>query len=124
MTFWLAGVVDRLKSGGAVTTSVAAALWTPPPLSAVIVSEYVPAAIDVAVLTVSCADPLPPAMTGGLMFQLAWLCDSPLSASDTSPVNPFTGETETVYETAPPGAVLAEDGERLKLKSGVLASHW
>jgi hypothetical protein len=36
------------------------------------------------VLTVSCADPLPPAITGGLMLQLAWLSDSPLSVSDTS----------------------------------------
>jgi len=48
------------------------------------------------VLTASCADPLPPVITGGLKLQLAWLCDSPLSASDTSPVYPFTGETETV----------------------------
>ncbi len=37
-TFRLAGVADRLKSGGAVTTSVAAALWTVAPLVAVIVS--------------------------------------------------------------------------------------
>jgi hypothetical protein len=63
-------------------------------------------------------------MTGGLMLQLAWLSDSPLSVSDTSPVNPFTGETETVYETAPPAAVLAEDGEMLGVKSGAVASHW
>src|SRR5215470_17682358 len=124
VTLRLAGVADRPKSGGAVTTSVAAALWTAAPLVAVIVSGYVPAAIDVAVVTVSCADPLPPAMTGGLMLQLAWLSGSPLSVSDTSPVNPFTGETETLYETAPPAAVLADAGETLNVKSGVVFSHW
>jgi len=29
-----------------------------------------------------------------------------------------------VYETAPPAAVLAEDGEMLDVKSGVVPSHW
>jgi hypothetical protein len=69
--------------------------------------------MDVAVLTVSWADPLPPVITVGLMLQLAWLSDRPLSANDTSSVNPFTGETETAYETAPPAGVLAEDGDTL-----------
>src|SRR5215468_8212192 len=108
--FRLGGAAERLKSGGAATTSVAAVLWTVAPL--------------VAVITVSCADPLPPAMAGGLKLQFAWLSGSPLSVSDTSPVNPFTGETETAYETAPPAAVLAEDGATPGVKSGVVASHW
>jgi hypothetical protein len=122
-TLLLIGVADRLKSGGAVTTSVAAAVWTVAPLVAVIVSGYVPGVIDVAVLTASCADPAPPVMTVGLMLQLAWLSDRPLSVSETSPVNPFTGETETLYETAPPAPVLAEDGDTLVVKSGVVPSH-
>jgi hypothetical protein len=54
------------------------------------------------------------------MLQLAWLSDSPLSANDTSPVNPFTDETEMPYEAAPPAAVLAEDGDTLAVKSGVV----
>jgi hypothetical protein len=58
------------------------------------------------------------------MLQLASLSDSPLSVSDTSPVNPFTGETETVNETVPPAAVLADDGETLDVKSGAVLSHW
>jgi len=37
-TFRLAGVADRVKSGGAVTRSVAAEVWTVAPLVAVTVS--------------------------------------------------------------------------------------
>ena len=70
------------------------------------------------VVTVSCAEPAPPATVEGSSDQLtSW--GSPLTVRDTSPAKPLNAVDESVYETAPPAVVLADDGVTSRPKSGV-----
>ena len=50
--------------------------------------------------------------------QLACAAVNPPSESETAPAKPFSDDTETVYDTAPPAVVDADDGDTFTPKSG------
>ena len=61
--------------------------------------------------------PAPPVTVAGVNDQLACVAVNPPSDSETAPAKPFSGDTETVYDTAPPAVVDADDGDTLIPKS-------
>jgi hypothetical protein len=69
--------------------------WTRLPEVAVIVRVWVPAGVELLVVTLSVELPLPPVTVLGLKFAFA-PAGKPLTLSATSPPNPFAGVTFTV----------------------------
>jgi hypothetical protein len=111
------GVADKVKSGAGMTTRSTTAVCVVAPLLPVMVSRYVAAASDAALVTESVE--VPDAVTlGGLKLQLAWEVVRPESESATGSAKPFTGPMPIVYETLPPGKALADAGEAAIVKSG------
>jgi hypothetical protein len=83
----------------------------------VIVNGYVAGAIAADVVTVSVEVPAP-VIVAGAKLHVACDGERPATESETPPANPLNALVATVYETALPGSVLAEDGVAATAKSG------
>jgi hypothetical protein len=86
----LAGLAEKLKSGGPCTTKVTAVAATTVPNVPVTVSEYVPGGVVLEVVTFSNDEPEPPAMDVGVKVPEA-PAGSPLTLMATMPAKPFNG---------------------------------
>ena len=92
LTRWLDGDAPTMKSGGAVTTSVAVVVCVKLPLAPVIVSVYVPTGVLVLVVTESVDE-----VVAGFGVKLPVApAGRPLAVNATWPVNPLIGVTATV----------------------------
>lgn len=89
------GVAEMEKSGGGVTVKVTVVELDRVPLTPLMVSVYVPAAVEVEVETVSVDEPEAPVMEGGLNVGVA-PDGNPLTLRLTVPVNPLEGVTVAV----------------------------
>ena len=105
ITVWLEGaaIIEKSGDGGALTTSVTVVLWVKLPLMPVMVRVYVPAGVDVLVITVMVEEP-DPATDCGLNDALA-PAGRPLALNVTAELNPFDGVTVTPLYAVPLPAV-------------------
>ena len=88
-------LIEKSGDGGALTTSVTVVLCVKLPLIPVMVRVYVPAGVDVLVVTVTVDEP-DPAIDGGLNDALA-PAGRPLALNVTAELNPFEGVTAALY---------------------------
>ena len=82
---------------------LALAVWVTPPLEAVIVNGYVPAAVVVVVVTVIAEGPLSVTVAG--LNPAVAPAGSPLTVSPIAPVNPFKAASVIVYVALAPAAI-------------------
>jgi hypothetical protein len=100
-------VIPKLAAAAALTVSVAAALCASAPLVPVTAGENVPVPPPLAVVTVIVLVPDPVTVAG---LKLAVAPEgSPDACKLTTPPNPFTGVTVTVYVALPPAVIAVED---------------
>ena len=116
MTDCEAGDEVNVKSGTAMTTSVAVAVWTRVPLVPVMVSVNDPPGVVAAVVTVSVE--VPAVVTDvGLNVAVA-PAGNPLTVRATAPVKPFTAADVGVYVVPAPCATVCVAGDAVNVKSG------
>src|SRR6266566_1418630 len=90
VTVWLEGVA-LIEKSGVLTTSVTVVLCVKLPLVPVIVRVYFPPGVDVLVVTVMV--PHPTTDCGGALAPAG----KPLTLNVTAELNPFDGDTVTLY---------------------------